>query len=67
MLDLKLDITPSSDDLSVENRLERQLDLNHVDYKDDQSPLSVHCSCHACSNHTRMYVHHLLISKEMTG
>mmetsp|Transcript_4318 Transcript_4318/g.6981 ORF Transcript_4318/g.6981 Transcript_4318/m.6981 type:complete len:83 (-) Transcript_4318:288-536(-) len=34
-------------------------------YQRDISPLVVGCRCHACRHHTRAYIHHLLLSKEM--
>ena len=30
-------------------------------------PILANCICHACRNHTRAYVHHLLLAKEMLG
>lgn len=33
----------------------------------DLSPLQQDCACHACSNHHRAYVQHLLSAKEMLG
>lgn len=34
-------------------------------YKKDTRPLVEGCQCHACKHHTRAYIHHLLLSKEM--
>lgn len=36
-------------------------------YKDDFSPLDPHCSCYACSHHTRAYIHHLFKMKELSA
>ena len=30
-------------------------------------PILDNCVCHACRNHTRAYIHHLLLAKEMLG
>ncbi|XP_072849926.2 queuine tRNA-ribosyltransferase accessory subunit 2 isoform X4 [Pogona vitticeps] len=34
-------------------------------YQDDFGPLVDGCFCYCCQNHSRAYVHHLLITKEM--
>ncbi|KAI8476810.1 MAG: tRNA-guanine(15) transglycosylase-like protein [Monoraphidium minutum] len=34
-------------------------------YREDKRPLVEGCSCYACRNHTRAYVHHLLHTHEM--
>ena len=36
-------------------------------YKLDRSPLVDDCLCASCQEHTRGYVHHLLVTHEMTG
>lgn len=36
-------------------------------YVRDKSPLVPHCPCDTCQNHTRAYIHHLLITHEMTA
>ena len=43
--------------------------LNMLDkqHKEDQRPLVQGCKCFACKNHTRAYVHHLLLVHEMTA
>jgi len=33
----------------------------------DQSPLLVGCECCTCKNHTRAYLHHLVVCQEMTA
>jgi queuine tRNA-ribosyltransferase subunit QTRTD1 len=34
-------------------------------YQRDSSPILPHCSCFACTNHTRAYIHHLLNTHEL--
>lgn len=41
------------------------LDLRAPSMRMDPRPLVVGCGCHACRNHTRQYVHHLLLAHEM--
>eukprot|EP00095_Tigriopus_kingsejongensis_P000810 maker-scaffold941_size78300-snap-gene-0.16 protein:Tk00810 transcript:maker-scaffold941_size78300-snap-gene-0.16-mRNA-1 annotation:"queuine trna-ribosyltransferase subunit qtrtd1" len=43
------------------------LDLGHVQFQRDLSPLVAHCSCYTCRKHTRAYIHHLLVTREMLG
>ncbi|KAJ1423902.1 tRNA-guanine(15) transglycosylase-like protein [Ochromonadaceae sp. CCMP2298] len=42
-----------------------ELDLRDSKYARDPKPLVPGCTCHACRNHTRAYIHHLTLSKEM--
>jgi tRNA-guanine family transglycosylase len=41
------------------------IDLNDPVFEKDLSPIDDSCSCHACKNHTKAYIHHLLKCKEM--
>ncbi|KPP67027.1 queuine tRNA-ribosyltransferase subunit QTRTD1-like, partial [Scleropages formosus] len=34
-------------------------------YRDDLRPLVVGCGCYCCRNHSRAYLHHLLVTKEL--
>eukprot|EP01034_Spumella_vulgaris_P042165 gene42165-52278_t len=34
-------------------------------YQKDTQPLVAGCQCHACKHHSRAYIHHLLIAREM--
>ena len=43
------------------------LNLWSLKYRTDTRPLLENCECHACRNHTRAYVHHLLQCREMTA
>ncbi|TSK98429.1 Queuine tRNA-ribosyltransferase accessory subunit 2 [Bagarius yarrelli] len=39
--------------------------LCQKEYRDDFRPLVDGCSCYCCKNHTRAYVHHLLVTNEL--
>ncbi|PWF45008.1 tRNA guanosine(34) transglycosylase Tgt [Massilia glaciei] len=41
--------------------------IKNARYKDDQGPLDESCTCYACSNFSRAYLHHLHRSKEILG
>jgi queuine tRNA-ribosyltransferase subunit QTRTD1 len=41
------------------------IDLSLPEFKNDYSNVDVNCSCLACKNHSRAYIHHLIITKEM--
>jgi len=43
------------------------LNINDPVYATDNTPLSSQCDCHACRNHTRAYIHHLLLAHELLG
>ena len=43
------------------------LNLWEETHRKDLRPILDDCHCHACNNHTRAYIHHLLIAKEMLG
>lgn len=34
-------------------------------YQEDFDPLVRGCSCYCCKNHTRAYIHHLLVTNEL--
>jgi queuine tRNA-ribosyltransferase len=44
-----------------------QLNLRNARYAEDDRPLDPDCSCPACRNHSRAYIHHLLKCDEMLG
>lgn len=44
-----------------------QVNLRNARHKDDTRPLDESCSCPACRNHSRAYIHHLVRSDEMLG
>ena len=57
-------------DLGKENmatRGERKMNMLDTRFKEDGGPLVQGCQCFTCSNHTRGYVHHLLLVHEMTA
>ena len=35
------------------------ININNAKYRDDNAPLDEKCSCYACKNHSRAYLHHL--------
>jgi queuine tRNA-ribosyltransferase subunit QTRTD1 len=44
-----------------------ELDIRDTSFVKDVKPLVLGCSCHACRNHTRAYIHHLQNSRELLG
>jgi queuine tRNA-ribosyltransferase len=43
------------------------LNLRNARHADDAAPLDPACTCLACRNHARAYIHHLLKCDEMLG
>ncbi|KFH41287.1 Queuine tRNA-ribosyltransferase-like protein [Hapsidospora chrysogenum ATCC 11550] len=43
------------------------IDLGSAEHKTSLAPLQDGCTCHACQQHHRAYIHHLLNAKEMLG
>lgn len=54
-------------DVTYYEKVEKHIDLSSDQFKKDFSPLKVNCTCYACKNHTRAYIHHLIICREMTA
>jgi tRNA-guanine transglycosylase len=48
---------------SVKNRF--RTDIDKPQYAKDQKPLDPTCSCYACQNFTRGYIHHLFRAREL--
>lgn len=46
---------------------EGALNMRNACYQDDKSPLDKECSCPACQNYTRGYLHHLFRTGEILG
>lgn len=44
-----------------------EMKIKKVIYALDNLPIDEKCSCYACKNHTRAYIHHLLKADEMLG
>lgn len=44
-----------------------KMNLRNAKYRYDERPIDEHCSCPACSQHSRAYIHHLLRAKEVYG
>lgn len=42
-----------------------EINLKEKRYQEDFDPLVRGCSCYCCKNHTRAYVHHLLVTNEL--
>ncbi|XP_013911504.1 PREDICTED: queuine tRNA-ribosyltransferase subunit QTRTD1 [Thamnophis sirtalis] len=42
-----------------------EIHLKDRKYQDDFNPLVNGCSCYCCQNHSRAYVHHLVMTKEL--
>ena len=34
-------------------------------HSEEFKPIMEHCQCYSCLNHTRAYIHHLLVTKEL--
>ena len=43
------------------------INLWDIIHRKSLRPLLDNCICHACRNHSRAYIHHLLLAKEMLG
>ncbi len=43
------------------------INIRNAKYRFDEKPLDEKCSCYACKNHSRSYLHHLVKSKEILG
>jgi len=44
-----------------------QLNMRNARHKDDPRPLDDACNCPACTGHSRAYLHHLVMAKEILG
>lgn len=44
-----------------------QVNIRNARHKDDPRPIDPDCSCYACTNYSRAYVHHLAQAKEILG
>ncbi|XP_036992788.1 queuine tRNA-ribosyltransferase accessory subunit 2 isoform X1 [Artibeus jamaicensis] len=42
-----------------------EINLKEKKYQEDFDPLVRGCSCYCCKNHTRAYIHHLLVTSEL--
>ena len=51
----------------VDGRDDTKMNLWADSYKSDARPLVPGCRCLTCANHTRAYIHHLLVAHEMTA
>ncbi|NTU46028.1 tRNA guanosine(34) transglycosylase Tgt [Candidatus Roizmanbacteria bacterium] len=46
-------------------RIPYAIDINHLQHKNDQSPLDENCTCEVCTNVSKSYLHHLFKQKEL--
>jgi queuine tRNA-ribosyltransferase len=44
-----------------------QVNMRNARHRDDQRPIDPNCACYTCSNYSRGYLHHLVMSKEILG
>jgi queuine tRNA-ribosyltransferase len=44
-----------------------ELNLRNARHREDPRPIDEHCTCPACRNHSRAYLHHLIRSEEILG
>ncbi|XP_002734735.1 queuine tRNA-ribosyltransferase accessory subunit 2-like [Saccoglossus kowalevskii] len=42
-----------------------EINLTNESYKSDFTPLLADCKCYSCQNHTKAYINHLLVTKEL--
>ncbi|OFW81070.1 MAG: tRNA guanosine(34) transglycosylase Tgt [Alphaproteobacteria bacterium RIFCSPLOWO2_01_FULL_40_26] len=43
------------------------INIRNAKFARDEKPLDEKCTCHACKNHSRAYLHHLVKSSEILG
>jgi hypothetical protein len=55
------------DVIAKENILKYCIPISEDNYKRDPTPLLQGCLCHACKNHSRAYIQHLLKANELLG
>jgi len=44
-----------------------KINIRNAKYRSDMQPLDPDCSCYACRNHSRAYLHHLYKGREILG
>lgn len=49
----------------LDEGVQEHLNLSDSIYKEDFTPISDRCDCYTCQKHTRAYVHHLIMTKEL--
>ncbi|XP_066502902.1 queuine tRNA-ribosyltransferase accessory subunit 2 isoform X2 [Hoplias malabaricus] len=52
-------------DSGPENMTQFEINLKDTRYREDFRPLVEGCDCYCCKNHTRAYIHHLLMTNEL--
>ena len=56
--------SPTQQD-SLSSEIEFEIDLNETVYSSDFLPPLPNCQCYTCTNFTRAYIHHLLVTNEL--
>jgi len=44
-----------------------QVNMRNARHRDDQRPIDPQCTCYTCTNYSRGYLHHLVMTKEILG
>ena len=44
-----------------------KINIKNAKYKEDFTPVDVHCDCECCKNYTKAYVRHLIVADETLG
>ena len=58
-------LQPAKDTVSTCARKDGYIRLDHKSFSRDSAPVVQGCSCIACANYTRAYVHHLINAHEI--
>ena len=51
----------------VKGAKKERINLRNAPFRNDQGPVDETCSCYACKNHSRGYIHHLFKASELLG
>ncbi|XP_076868792.1 queuine tRNA-ribosyltransferase accessory subunit 2 isoform X2 [Brachyhypopomus gauderio] len=54
-----------NEDGNPETITQFEMNLKDIRYREDFRPLVEGCDCYCCGNHSRAYVHHLLVTNEL--
>ncbi len=44
-----------------------KINIRNLKYKEDFTPLSLHCDCYTCKHYTKSYIRHLIVASESFG
>ena len=42
-----------------------RINLRKLEFREDENPISLNCNCFTCQNHSRAYLRHLIVSREL--